>query len=152
MRESVGLTGARSGWIAVPVEPRESSAYPVSTMARKSATTKATGGGGYTFADNVAAGFLVNVLQGSTPFDHSFGPPREIHFETRDSGHILDDLLVVLGASDSGTRAAISVKSGRELTAAGFSEEFAEDAWEEWHRPGFDINADTPHARRRRRR
>jgi hypothetical protein len=111
-------------------------------MARQSATTKATGGGGYTFADNVAAGFLVNILQGRTPFDHSFGPPGEIHFETRDSGHILDDLLVVLGARDSETRAAISVKSGRELTAAGFSDEFAKDAWEEWHRPGFDIKAD----------
>ncbi len=111
-------------------------------MARKRATTKATGGGGYTFADNVAAEFLVHMLRGSTPFDQAFGPPTGIHFETRDSGHILDDLLVALGAGDGVTRGAVSIKSGRQLTAAGFSDEFVQDAWGEWQRPGFDINAD----------
>ncbi len=112
-------------------------------MPRNSATTKATGGGGYTFADNVAAGFLVHMLQGSAPFDPTFGTPTEIHFETRDTRHILDDLLVVL-ATEGGaaTGCAVSIKSGRELTAAGFSGDFAQDAWDEWRRPGLDINAD----------
>ena len=56
--------------------------------------------------------------------------------------YILDNLLVLLGGGDTATRGAISIKSGRELTAAGFSDEFVQDAWEEWQRPGFDVNAD----------
>jgi hypothetical protein len=36
------------------------------------------------------------MLQGTAPFDQAFGAPIQIHFETRDSGHMLDDLLVVV--------------------------------------------------------
>jgi hypothetical protein len=60
------------------------------------APTKATGGGGYTFADKVAAGFLAQMLKRKLPLEPDLGSITELHFETRDIGHVLDDLLLVL--------------------------------------------------------
>src|SRR5262245_52773006 len=111
-------------------------------MARKTATTKATGGGGYTFADKVAAEFLVRMLEGRLPFPSPAEVTEAIHFETRDSGHVLDDLLLLIGAGDTPCHVATSIKSGRELTRAGFSAEFATDVWEEWHRSDFKRGSD----------
>ena len=57
---------------------------------RKSAPTKVTGGGGYTFADKVAAGFLAQMLKSKFPLGSEFGVITELHFETRDAGHVLE--------------------------------------------------------------
>ena len=65
-------------------------------MSRNSASTIATGGAGYTFADKVAAACLVQMLQRSFPFESEMGTLAEIHFETRDSGNLLDDVQLVL--------------------------------------------------------
>jgi hypothetical protein len=113
-------------------------------MARDSAPTKSTGGGGYTFADKVAAGFLAQMLKRAFPIEPEFGPILDVHFETRDSGQLLDDLLLVLQRENQTTRCAISVKSNRQLTNAGFNEEFVQDAWEQLLRPaGPNFNPET---------
>jgi hypothetical protein len=93
-------------------------------MSRNSAPTKTTGGGGYTFADKVAAGFLAQILKRAFPVEPEFGPIAELHFEARDAGQILDDLRLFLKRGTEATRCAISVKSNRQLTRAGFNEEF----------------------------
>ena len=59
-------------------------------MARE-ATTKSTGGGGFTFADKVAAAFLVRMLHRDQLLGADLGPITEIDFETRESGNLLDD-------------------------------------------------------------
>src|SRR5271154_5877463 len=113
---------------------------------RESGPTKSTGGGGYTFADKVAAGFLVRMLNRSLPIEPQRGPIIGLHFETRDAGQILDDLSLDLVQGTHKTRCVISVKSNRQLTTtSGFNSEFVEDAWEQWRRPSssqFDPNAD----------
>ena len=113
-------------------------------MSREAAPTKATGGGGYTFADNAAAGFLVQLLRRTFPLEPDFGPITDLHFEVRDSGQILDDLLLILKRGTGATRCAISMKSTRQLTKAGFNDEFVRDAWEQWNgADGSTFNRET---------
>jgi hypothetical protein len=99
-------------------------------MPREGAPTKSTGGG-YTFAGKVAAGFLVRLLRRTFPVEPDFGP-MDVHFEARDAGQLLDDLLLELKRGSGTTRCAISVKSTRQLTETGFSDDFVRDAWEQW--------------------
>jgi hypothetical protein len=101
-------------------------------MTKKKTATKATGGGGYTFADKVAAGFLARMLKRKFPLEPDLGVITELHFETRDVGHVLDDLWLRLKRGASETRCSISVKSNRQLTKSGFNNEFVQDAWAEW--------------------
>jgi hypothetical protein len=65
-------------------------------MARPPAPTKATGGGGYTFADKVTAAYLTQILGRAFPFEPALGSIVELHLETRESGQILDDLRLIL--------------------------------------------------------
>ena len=101
-------------------------------MPKHTASTKATGGGGYTFADKVAAGFLVRMLRRKFPLEPELGPISALHFETRDIAKVLDDLLLMLKHGQNETRCAVSVKSNRQLSKAGFNAEFVRDAWEQW--------------------
>ena len=114
-------------------------------MAREKATTKSTGGGGFTFADKVAAAFLVRMLRRDLLFGADLGPITEIDFETRESGNLLDDLEVTLRHEQQLTRLLLSMKSNRQLTKAGFNSEFVADAWEQWQ----DTNARRPFDRER---
>lgn len=98
-------------------------------MSRKRAPTKATGGGGFTFADKVAAGFLVQMLKRNLPLEPEFGPITAVHFEARDTGQLLDDLLLTLERTNQKTRCAVSVKSNKQLTKKGFHTDFVQDAW-----------------------
>lgn len=98
-------------------------------MSRNSAPTKATGGGGFTFADKIAAAFLAQMLKRALPLEPEFGASSETHFEARDTGQILDDLRFVLTRGTESAHCAISVKSNRQLSKAGFSAEFVQDAW-----------------------
>ena len=65
-------------------------------------------------------------------FEPEFGPIAEFHFETRESGHSLDDLLLVTQRGTERTRFAISIKSNRQLTKDGFSRDFVQDVWNQW--------------------
>jgi NACHT domain len=114
-------------------------------MSKRSAPTKATGGGGYTFADKVAAGFLAQMLKRKFPLEPDLGVIAEFHFETRDIGHVLDDLMLVLKRGLDVTNCFVSVKSNRQLTKEGFNKEFVQDAWNEWKGglgSGFDQSKD----------
>jgi len=102
---------------------------------RESAPTKSTGGGGYTFADKIAAGFLVRMLDRSLPIEPARGPILALHFETRDAGNLLDDLSIDLAHGTNKSHCLISVKSNRQLTTSGFNAEFVQDAWEQWKQP-----------------
>jgi hypothetical protein len=100
-------------------------------MAREKARTKSTGGGGFTFADKIAAGFLARMLRRQLFLGGDVGPVTEIDFETSESGNPLDDLQLTLGHGQQITRIFLSVKSNRQLTTAGFDAEFVADAWEQ---------------------
>ena len=126
----------RKGWTRIIL---------ASAMSKNAASTKATGGGGYTFADKVAAAFLAQMLKRKFPIEADFGPITELHFETRDVGNPLDDLMLTLKRGQDVTRCAVSVKSTRQLTKAGFNSEFVGDAWEQWQGGGgsdFDREKD----------
>jgi hypothetical protein len=128
--------------VLAPVERAQTSAYPV-PMARRPATTKATGGGGYTFADNALLDSLCTCFRAPhLSTKHSARPSKSISKPAIPGTCSTTCWWLCLGTGDSATRGAVSIKSGRELTAAGFSDEFVQDAWDEWQRPGFDINAD----------
>jgi hypothetical protein len=108
------------------------------------APTKATGGGGYTFADQVAAGFLAQLLSRAFPLEPEIGSIAQVHFEASDTGQVLDDLLLTLKHGNESTRCAISVKSNRQLTNAGFNSEFVSDAWRQWDAaPASNFNRET---------
>jgi hypothetical protein len=124
-------------------------------MSKEAATTKATGGGDYTFADKVAAVFLAEMLRRKFPLEPNLGTITGLHFETRDAGNVLDDLQLVLKRGSDETRCAVSVKSNRQLTKLGFNSEFVQDAWEQWgggHGSGFDSEKDPRSDRRYHRR
>lgn len=55
------------------IESRTVAGYAQNKMSRNSASTIATGGAGYTFADKVAAAFLVQMLQRGFPFESELG-------------------------------------------------------------------------------
>lgn len=103
-------------------------------MSQIGVSTIATGGAGYTFADKVAAAFLVQMLQRTFPFEPELGSIAEIHFETSDIGNVLDDLQILLRSGSDIIRCTASIKRNRQLTKAGFYSEFVKDAWEQWHR------------------
>jgi len=114
-------------------------------MSKQSTTTKASGGGGYSFADKVAAGFLAQMLKRRFPLEPDLGVIAELHFETRDIGHVLDDLMLVLKRGLDVTNCFVSVKSNRQITKEGFNKEFVQDAWNEWKSSsgsGFDRSKD----------
>jgi hypothetical protein len=101
-------------------------------MTKDRASTKATGGGGYTFADKVAAAFLAQMLKRAFPLEVDLGVVTQLHFETSDTGHVLDDLELILTRGVDATRCLVSVKSNRQLTKNGFNGEFVQDVWDEW--------------------
>lgn len=111
-------------------------------MARKRAPTKATGGGGYTFADRVSAGFLVQILRRALPLGADAGPIRSVHFETGESGWIFDDLLLVFQHQQQTTRCAVSIKSNVQLSTAGLDRQVVHDAWEQLRSPQFNPRTD----------
>jgi hypothetical protein len=101
-------------------------------MARGKATTKGTGGGGFTYADKIAAGFFTKMLRRDLFLGADRGPITAVDFETSESGNSLDDLQLTLQHEQLATRLFTSVKSNRQLTTAGFNSEFVADAWEQW--------------------
>jgi hypothetical protein len=55
-------------------------------MARAVATTKQTGGGGYSFEDKVAARFMAMMLAGHPPLDEASGLIQRIDFQNSADG------------------------------------------------------------------
>ncbi|QNI37697.1 DEAD/DEAH box helicase family protein [Edaphobacter albus] len=99
---------------------------------RESSSAAATGGKGYTFADKVAAGFLVQMLARAFPLEATLGFIAELHFETKESGRNLDDLHLVLQNSAGVARWSVSIKSNRQLSGNGFNNTLVGDLWADW--------------------
>ena len=100
-------------------------------MAKQVATPKQTGGGGFAFEDQVGAWFLLLMLLGEKPFPESTGLIKQVCFQKRVDGWLLDDLVLHLRDAATESKAAISVKSNAQLTQAGFPKEFVRDIWEQ---------------------
>jgi hypothetical protein len=61
---------------------------------RSTAPVSLTGGQGFSFEDEIAALFMVHLLTGRRPLEADFGKVIRIDFQVRESGWLLDDLLV----------------------------------------------------------
>jgi hypothetical protein len=112
---------------------------------RTTSSTAATGGKGYTFADKVAAGFLVQMLARAFPLGAPLGFIAELHFETKESGRSLDDLHLVLQNGGATSRWSVSIKSNRQLSGKGFNGTLVADLWADWNGEGganFDPDSD----------
>lgn len=106
---------------------------------RRQASQRSTSGSGFEFEDLVAAWFMTKALVGEPPTGLA-APPRSVHFQTRPSGWIIDDLLVT--ATD-GARLAVSCKSNVQVTGNGFPADFIGDVRAQWSEPGpFDPTRD----------
>jgi len=105
-------------------------------MASQKSSVKESGGGGFEFADSTAALFLAHMLGGGLPLGADFGQVAEIHFEVRDRGWLLDDLLLVSERGDIERRCALSLKSNNQVTQSGFPAEFVVAVWEQWKSAG----------------
>ena len=101
-------------------------------MAKATATTKQTGGGGYSFEDKVAARLMAMMLAGHPPLDEPSGLIARIDFQNSADGWRLDDLVLALSGVHGSNRFALSVKSDQQVTGNGFPSEFVIAAWEQW--------------------
>jgi len=97
-------------------------------MARKPASAWETGGGGTTFERQVAASYLLAMLESRQPFPERGGTIVEIRFQVRSEGWLFDDVLLILNGRET-WHAAISIKSG-DLFATDTWAESLSDAWE----------------------
>ena len=101
-------------------------------MAKQLAPVALTGGSGFNYEDCVAARFLIDMLAGIAPFGPEFGHVVRLDWQVRDSGRLLDDLAITVETSSGQHTVELSIKSHRQVTAAGFPANFVEAIWEEW--------------------
>src|SRR6476661_8809532 len=100
-------------------------------MPSEKAPVKVTGGGGFGFADRVGALFLAQMLSGGFPLGVRHEAVAKIHFEARDRGWLLDDLLLELSAADGPCHCALSLKSNAQVTQSGVPDSFTSAIWEQ---------------------
>ena len=108
-------------------------------MASKEAPVKATGGGGFDFADRVGAFFLANMLSGGLPLGISHGTIVQLDWEARDRGWLLDDLLITLSSRAGTSHCALSIKSNEQVTTSGFPADFTTAIWEQARQPAHAL-------------
>lgn len=101
-------------------------------MEPKIAPAKATGGGGFVFEDKVAAHFICCLLRNRLPFEPEAGTLSRVDFQVRSDGWLLDDLLLTLDYGQVRRRAAVSVKSGEQITRNGFGADFVRLIWQQY--------------------
>jgi hypothetical protein len=100
-------------------------------MAKEPASVQLTGGAGFEYEDQVAAFFATAMLAGTQPLGLDIGGVVKLDWQTRESGWLLDDLLVTLARPSTG-HLAISIKSDRQVTGSGFPATFVTTVWEQW--------------------
>ena len=98
-------------------------------MASEKAPVKLTGGGGFRFEDRVASLFMAHMLAGGLALGAEYGTIRAIHFQVRDRGWLLDDLLLVLERDGNKQHCALSIKSNLQVTQNGFPADFVKAIW-----------------------
>ena len=101
-------------------------------MAKKQAPVSLTGGAGFNFENGVAVRFLLDMLGGIASFGVEYGHIMQVDWQVRDAGWLPDDLAVTLQSTDGQRTAAFSVKSNRQVTEAGFPDNFVTAVWEQW--------------------
>jgi len=104
-------------------------------MAKKAAPPELTGGKGFEYADHVAAWFMLQMLAGRQPLGPDYGTVTGVHFEAKESGWLLDDLLMGLSERGREHSFAVSVKRHRQVTRNGFPQDFVRAVWEQWLHP-----------------
>ncbi len=85
------------------------------------------------------------MLAGRLSFGSECGVITEVHFQSRDKGWLLDDLLLVLEGSGTRRHCAFSLKSNLQVTQNGFPDEFINAIWEQNRAPQpsvFDASHD----------
>src|SRR6267378_2455488 len=88
---------------------------------KKKAPVGNTGGGGFSFENAVAARFMLDLLGQTHMLGlKSFGKVVRLDWQARDSGWLLDDLVVTSTIGAGRRSAAISIKSGQKVTVQGF--------------------------------
>jgi hypothetical protein len=106
---------------------------------QRPAALEAAGGRGFNFEDYVAAEFLGAMFVGGHPLGANLGDITKIAWQTGgDLGWRLDDLLITSSGPTGLCQAAVSCRSGKEVTASGFKQDFVEAAWSHW------LNTDEP--------
>ncbi len=99
-------------------------------MAKEPASVQLTGGAGFEFEDQAAAFFATAMLAGTQPLGPAVGGVFQLDWQTRESGWLLDDLLVSVARPEKG-RLALSIKSDRQVTGSGFPDSFVTALWEQ---------------------
>jgi hypothetical protein len=82
----------------------------------RKAPVELTGGEGFHFEDCVAARLLLDLLTGRWPFGVTAGRVRGLHWQARESGWLLDDLVAETVVDGSPASAALSIKLDRQVT------------------------------------
>ena len=99
---------------------------------KKKAPVQLTAGIGFRNENCIAARFLLDLLAGTNYLGEEFGQIDRVQWQGRDLGWLADDLVIECSASAGKRAAGISIKSDRQVTAAGFPQDFAATAWAQW--------------------
>lgn len=114
-------------------------------MAKKVATVKQTGGGGFSFENKVAAHYAVQMLLANEILGSKKGIITRIDFQTRVKGWYLDDILLTLQSNKKQSHIAFSVKSNSQFDKTVAPSDFIKAIWEQALHIGsnvFDRNSD----------
>lgn len=101
-------------------------------MSKEAASVRLTGGAGFQYEDQVGAWFILQMLTARQPLGPEYGIVSSVHFQVRESGWLLDDLLVILSQVQTDHSMPISIKSYRYVTRNGFPHEFRDLIWQQW--------------------
>lgn len=94
-------------------------------MSQNVASSKSTGGGGYSFEDAVGAWWLLHLLHGTAPLTGRPGIVRRVRFQARVDEFRLDDH--VLDCDDG--RILVSARSAGQIRASTLPADFVNAAW-----------------------
>ena len=93
----------------------------VRPLQKKVAPIKATSGAGFGVEDKIAAVCVAAILLGRSPFPEFPGRLVRIGFQVRPDGWHFDDLLLTFERNGGGYRAALSIRSKKEISGKAFS-------------------------------
>lgn len=91
-----------------------------------------TGGGGITFEHSVGVTYLVSLLAGDIPRGLDWGITKEVYFQHRWSGNLLDDICVIASNGYADRKLAIQVKHSLTFSNAPSNTEFRKVIKECW--------------------
>ncbi len=99
---------------------------------KQKAPVQLTSGIGFRNENCIAPRFLLDLLAGTNSLGAGFGKIDRVQWQGRDLGWLADDLVIECSASAGKRAAGISIKSDRQVTAAGFPPDFVAIAWAQW--------------------